>query len=93
MGRPRVSEGVGRYVYTSNELVEMLIKHTNLHEGRWTLMVNFGITAGSFGPSADKPAPGVAVMIGQVGIQRAPENAVEGSWLDAAIVNPKPKRG
>ena len=78
-----------QYLFSNKELLELLVKKADVHEGRWMLMTNFNITAGNFGPAVDQTAPGVAVVIGQIGIQKAPENAPEGTWVDASVVNPK----
>jgi hypothetical protein len=37
-------------------------------------------------------APGVAIAVSHVGIQKAPDDAPEGVWLDAAKVNPPGKK-
>jgi hypothetical protein len=73
-----------------NQLVELLIKHNNVHEGRWSIMVGFQIGVGAYGP-AEQTYPGAAVTIQQIGIQRV-EPGVQiapGAFvLDAAEVNP-----
>jgi hypothetical protein len=77
--------------FSNKELLELLIKKAGVHEGNWILMVNFGFTAGNFGPTGGPIAPGVVVTINHVGIQRAAADSLPEMWLDAAIVNPESK--
>jgi hypothetical protein len=83
---------VNQYTITNKELVELIIKQAGVHEGKWSLMVNIGLAPGNFGPSPDQVAPGAAVIFQQAGIQRADANAPTEMLVDAAIVNPKPKK-
>lgn len=89
---------INQYTLTHRELLELLIKHNNVHEGKWSLLVQLAMSAGMFGPTTDQTFPGVAVTFNQIGIQRA--SAGSGTdpqkpgviILDAAAVNPKPKK-
>lgn len=86
---------VNQYLFSRNELIELLIKSANVHEGRWMLMGNFGFSPGNYGPTPDTMVPGSVVAVLQVGILRSPpENPPEMS-VDAAVVNPiaKGKKG
>ena len=78
-----------QYVLKHKELIELIIKACEVHDGKWYLMVNFGFSAGNFGPSKDELSPGAAIVISQVGIQRADSNVVPELTVDAAIVNPR----
>ncbi len=82
---------VNQYVLNNKELLELIIKQTNVHEGRWMLMATFGIAPGNYGPTLEQMTPGVAVGISNVGIQRADSNTSKKMTLDAAVVNPAPK--
>jgi hypothetical protein len=79
---------VNQYTFTNKELLDLLIKQANVHEGRWILMANFGFSAGNFGPSADQMVPGAVVLVSQIGIQRAQPDTPEAMVLDAAVINP-----
>ena len=46
-------------------------------------MANFGFSAGNFGPTASQLAPGVAIVINQMGIQRAQADTLPEMWLAA----------
>jgi hypothetical protein len=78
-----------QYLFSNKELLELLIRQADLHEGRWTLLANFGISPGNIGPTPEQLAPGVAIFINQIGITRAPNDTPEAVSADAAIVNPK----
>jgi hypothetical protein len=80
---------INQYMFNNKELLELLIKQAHVHDGRWILMSNFGCSAGYFGSTADQVAPpGVAIVINQMGIQRAQADTPKEMWLDAAVVNP-----
>jgi hypothetical protein len=71
---------VNQILFNHKELLEILIKKAGVHEGKWTIIANFGFSAGNFGPSPDQMTPGAVVALLQVGIASA--------TLDAGIVNP-----
>lgn len=79
---------VNQYIFTHKEILETLIKRAGVHEGKWTIMANFGLSAGTFGPSADQMYPGAVVVILQLGIQRAAPETPEPMTVDAAVINP-----
>lgn len=84
---------VNQYTFSNKELLQILIKQAGVRDGRWTLLTNFGISAGSFGPTPEQVAPGITVTIGQMGIQRAASDLPEHMTEDASVVNPLVKRG
>jgi hypothetical protein len=77
-------------IWSHKELVTLLIKAAEIHEGRWYLMMNLTLGAGNFGPSDDQVNPGAILAITNVGIQReAPEQKAPAALVvDAAVVNP-----
>ena len=82
-----------QYSVTHKELIELIIKHADVHDGRWHLMAKFGFAGGNFGPKQDEIVPGVVVGLQNVGIQRVlKEDKVPAVvTVDAAEVNPPPK--
>lgn len=78
------------YKFKPKELLEMMIKAAGVHEGRWSLSADFGLGPGTFGPSPEEAAPGMAIIIQSLGIQREASDAV-GLTVDAAEANPLPK--
>ncbi len=80
-----------QYMFSSRELLEVLVREAKVREGKWILVATFALSPGNFGPSMDQMSPGAAIAATHLGIQRAPEDAPEGIWVDAAVVNPAPK--
>lgn len=86
---------VNQYAVTHKELLELLIRHNNVHEGQWTLMVGMQIGTGNFGPTPEQSNPGIMATINQFGIQRILPGITPGPGsviLDAAKLNPKKKK-
>jgi hypothetical protein len=79
---------VQTYSFNHKELLEILIRASNIHEGTWMLQMNFGFTAGNFGPNDENVLPGIVSVVNNIGITRAPENAPKALVVDAAEVNP-----
>jgi hypothetical protein len=77
-----------QYSFSHKELVELMIKKTGLHEGKWMLLVTFGFGAVNSGPSPDQVMPTAVVGIQSVGIQKATTDAPESLTVDAGVVNP-----
>ena len=84
---------VNQYMFAHKELLEMLVKQAGVHEGKWTISINFGFSAGIIGPSPEELSPGAVVAIQQIGIQRASPDAPEAITIDAAAINPPMKTG
>jgi hypothetical protein len=76
------------YAFKHKEVLELLIKKADVHEGKWMLMANFGFSGGNVGPSPEEASPGAFVAILNIGIQRAGADSPSGLMLDAADVNP-----
>lgn len=77
------------YAFSHKELLELLIKASDVHEGEWQLQFNFGFTAGNFGPEDRLMLPGALAMVNQVGMTRAKPDSPKALVLDAAKVNPR----
>jgi hypothetical protein len=75
------------YVLSHHDVVKAIIIDQNIHEGFWTLNVNFNVAA-SHGPQL--PDPCLAVTITGIGIMRA--EAADPFAIDAALVNPTAPR-
>lgn len=80
---------VNQLFFSHREVLELLIKKAELHEGKWMLTTNFGFSAGNFGPTVEHLSPGAIVVVLQIGLQRAAADTPEISVLDAAVVNPE----
>lgn len=85
---------VDQLAFDQKELIEMMIKKGDIHEGIWGMNFNFGTNAGNFpvqiGAEA-KVMAGALLTIQRIGIVRVvtplPENALD--TVDAAVVNPQ----
>lgn len=71
------------------ELTELLIKHFDIKEGQYDLVVEFGIGVGKVGPDDQTSLPGVMVGVSKVGLALA-TNAGP-NVVDAKSVQPKKK--
>ncbi|TIR28285.1 MAG: hypothetical protein E5X07_22660 [Mesorhizobium sp.] len=77
------------YSFSHKELLELLIKASNVHDGEWQLLVHFTFTAGNFGPNEEGMLPGAIAAVSQIGITRAKPESPKGLVSDAAKVNPR----
>jgi hypothetical protein len=75
--------------FSHREIVEMLIKKQDLHEGIWGLSVRFNFVATNVGPSPAEVNPAGVISILQIGIHKM--ELESNLALDAAKVNPKPQ--
>jgi hypothetical protein len=71
------------YTLSHQDVVKAIIIDRNIHEGFWTLNINFDVAA-SHGPRV--PDPCLAVTIKGIGIMRAPPT--DPFAIDAALINP-----
>lgn len=70
------------------EIGAILVKHLGYHEGIWDISVEFQISIGALGPSADKILPGAMVGVSRIGLMRTETRGPH--TVDAAVVNPAP---
>lgn len=70
------------------ELTALLIKHYDVHEGTYNLMIEFMLGAGTVGPDPANQLPGVSVGVSHFGLVRSP--VVNANSVDASDVNPAP---
>jgi hypothetical protein len=75
------------YTLSHQDVVKAIIIDQDIHEGFWTLNVNFNVAA-SHGPRV--PDPSLTVTIKGIGIMRAPPT--DPFAIDAALVNPNSPR-
>lgn len=80
---------VNQYAFTHKEIVELMIKKADLHEGRWMLQVTFGFGALNGGPSAEQAMPTGVVGVQSIGIMRAMPESPVSLTVDAAEINPR----
>lgn len=76
------------YTFSHKEIVELMIKKADLHEGKWMIQVNFGFGVLNAGPTPEQIIPSGVVGIQSLGIQKAQPDSPAILTVDAAEVNP-----
>jgi len=76
--------------FSYKEVAEALIKKHGLSEGLWAVSVKFGIQAANFGPNDNDLKPTAIIPILEFGLQKTDKE--NNLTVDAAKVNPKPKK-
>ncbi len=79
---------IDQYTFRHREVAEALIKKAGLHEGKWQLVMQFGLAGLNIGPSPGDAVPGAAVGVVSIGLQRAKPDSPESLVADAAAINP-----
>jgi hypothetical protein len=79
-----------QYMFKYQEVAEALVKQAGLHEGKWQVIMTFGLGAANMGPTAAELVPGAALAVTGVGLMRAIAGSPEALVVDAAVVNPAP---
>ena len=74
------------------EMTEILIKNQGLHEGLYNLSVQFQIAVGAVGPSPESICPGAMMGISRIGLSRTKKEKANIHTVNAAEVNPAPKK-
>ena len=79
---------LNQILFSWKEVTELLLKQQDIHEGLWTIALEFGITGAAipFPPLNNAIIPAAILGIPKVGIQRA--DKVSALTVDAAEVNP-----
>lgn len=73
------------------ELTEILIREKGIHEGLYNLSIQFQIAVGAVGPSPDL-IPGAMVGVKGIGLSKTEKEKANDQTVDAAKVNPAPKK-
>jgi hypothetical protein len=78
------------YRFSFDELLIALLRAQGIHEGRWTLNVDFSATGTSVRAQATptRSLPGLLISVAGATLVRV-DNGAEGA-VDAAVVNPPP---
>ena len=80
------------YVFSHKEIAELLIIKQGLHEGHWSIYIEFSLGAANISSGPEDPSllPSAIVPVKRIGIQRVDQpNQLS---VDAAQVNPLVKR-
>ena len=83
---------VQNYSFSFQDIVELLIKKENIHEGIWGIYIEFGLGGANIErePGSKIMHPAALVPIVKIGIQRFQEE--NNLSVDASKVNPKPSK-
>jgi hypothetical protein len=81
---------ISQYTFKYTEVIEALIKKAGLHEGKWQLIMNFGLGGANVGPNPEDVVPGAVVAVTGVALTKAMPDSPPALTLDAAEVNPAP---
>lgn len=79
--------GQAETTFTVEEVLELLIKKKNMHEGYFSLALQLQVAIGGIGFTPTETFPGA--MLGVTGFSLTPAEQLGPLVLDAAIVNPK----
>ncbi len=82
---------VTQYTFKYPEVLEALIKKAGLREGRWQLIMTFGLAGVNVGPTPEEMVPGAAIAVASIGLTKATPESPEALVLDASVVNPASK--
>ena len=74
------------------ELTEIIVKHQKLHEGLYNLSVEFQIAVGAVGPAPELISPGAMIGVSRIGLAKTEKEKANIHTVDAASVNPAPKK-
>jgi hypothetical protein len=77
-----------QYMFKYQEVLEALVKKADLHEGKWQLIMSFGLAAANMGPNDSEVVPGAAIAVTSIGLQKAAAESPVALTVDAAVVNP-----
>lgn len=80
-----------QYTFSFKEVVEALVKKQGLHEGLWSLRVEFGLGAANFNAAegSKEITPAAIVPVVKLGIYRGTED--NSLTVDASEINPSPR--
>lgn len=73
--------------FSFKEVAEALVKKQGIHDGIWSVNVNFGLQATNMGPSESDLKPAAVLAIVQIGLQKVDKET--NLAVDAAKVNPR----
>jgi hypothetical protein len=74
-------------LFSHREIVEILIKKQDIHEGIWGLYVKFGLNAANIGPTQTDVVPAAVLGVLEIGLQKFEQES--NIAIDASKVNPR----
>lgn len=79
---------IDRYAFYLKELAAILVRNSGIHEGHWSVFLEFGfgVTSVKTAPEEERVFPAAVTSIQRFGILRAEQSTPLS--VDAALVNP-----
>jgi len=74
------------------ELTEILLKYQGINEGLYNLSLEFQFAFGAVGPSPELICPGAMIGVSRIGLSKTEKEKANMHTVDAAKVNPAPKK-
>lgn len=82
-----------QFAYDLKEVASLLLKSSNIHEGKWVLGIEFTVAVGAMGTQPDQGFPGVVVAANKLNLsavnESTPQPIPPNLVFDASILNPK----
>jgi hypothetical protein len=79
---------VNQYSFNYKEVGAALVKQAGLHEGKWQVVMVYGLGAANVGANPEQAVPACVVGITSIGLQRATADSPSSLVVDAAELNP-----
>jgi len=78
-----------QYIFSYKEIVEALIKQQGIHEGLWSIYIEFGLGAANVNRETNSKelTPAAIIPLQKIGLQKGIE--INSLTVDAAQVNPR----
>ena len=70
------------------DITEILVKHFELHDGKYDISIEFNIGVGAVGPDEQSRLPGAMIAVSRIGVMQANQDGP--ATVNAAEINPKP---
>jgi len=77
------------FTFNHKEIVEALIKQANIHDGKWQIIIEFGLAAVNSKVGENEYTPTAIIPVKNIGIMRVDKDTPLS--VDASLVNPKLK--
>lgn len=74
-----------QYEFSLKEAAEILLKASNIKEGKWSIGVGFGVSVGNFGPKGEEVKPTVMTIVEGLQVTRVKDGDPDnGLVIDAS---------
>ncbi|ERJ18149.1 hypothetical protein SSPSH_002926 [Salinisphaera shabanensis E1L3A] len=77
------------YSFNPFEILTLMVKEADIHEGKWMLKLDFDVKGGNFAIEGEDPTPGTVVMVKSLTLARDDDDSDAPLSVDAAEINPR----